>query len=79
MNRETIAEPLVGGLTRGKRLLLYSMIVGSRGDRVKEYLTLLELEGRLSKGRQRSPVTSLRREDSDPDPLDGLNEEVNLW
>jgi transcriptional regulator with XRE-family HTH domain len=61
LNRETIAEPIVGGLSRGQRLLLYGMIVGERTDKAEEYLTLLDLEGKLD----RTTITSQRREESD--------------
>jgi hypothetical protein len=50
--------PIFQGLSRERRLLLYSMIVGERFERAEEYLTLLDLEGRLSKGRNGSPVKS---------------------
>ena len=79
MNRETIAKPVISGLSQGQRYLLYSMAVAGKVAQAEEYLTLLELEGRLTKGQRQSQVTSLRREESEPHPLDGLDEEANLW
>ena len=79
INRETIASSIVGGLTPGQRLLLYGMIVSERTDEAEEYLMLLSLEGRLTAGKDRSRVTSMGREESESQPLDGLDPDISPW